>query len=127
MPFYGVNGVNEIGQSRFEPLAAGTVGGLPDRDDRFADGRIVDALSHHLPAISAGSTAQQPDAVLGTVAGYRRELIENPAFVPLGCLLVPVPDSRHKFLLRDVADASAHVAASRILGSILVEATTYEE
>ena len=42
-------------------------------------------------------------------------------------LLVPVPDRRHKFLLCHLADASAHVAASRVFGNILIEATTCVE
>ena len=75
----------------------------------------------------ADRLTQQPDAVLAMVAGYRSEFVENPPFGPLECLLVPVPDRRHKFLLRDIADASAHVAASRVFGNILVEATTFVE
>ena len=47
------------------------------------------------------------------VAGYRSEFVENPPFVLLECLLIPVPDNRHKFLLRHLADVSTHVAASR--------------
>ena len=75
----------------------------------------------------ADRLTQQPDAVLAMVAGYRSEFVENPPFVPLGCLLVPVPDRRHKFLLRHLADASAHVAASRVFDNILVEAITFVE
>ena len=80
-----------------------------------------------LLALIAGSATQQPDAVLTVVAGYRSEFVENPPLVLLGCLLVPVPGRRHKFLLRHLADASAHVAASRVFGSILAEATTSVE
>ena len=70
---------------------------------------------------------QQPDAVLAMVAGYRSEFVENPPFFLLGCLLVSVPDRCHKFLLGHLADASPHVAASRVFGNILVEATTLVE
>ena len=122
-----LHGVHEVGQRRLEPLSADTVRGLPDNDRRFAYGLVVDAPSQGLVAFIAGSATQQPDAVLAMVAGYRSEFAEYPPFVLLGCLLVPVPDRRHKFLLRHLADASAHVAASRVFGSILAEATTFVE
>ena len=67
----------------------------------------------------ASSAAQQPDAVLAVVAGYRSESVENPPFVLLGRLLVSVPDRCHKFILRHLAEASAHVAASRVFDNIL--------
>ena len=37
------------------------------------------------------------------------------------------PDRRHKFLLRHLEDAPAHVAASRVFGNILAKATTSVE
>ena len=122
-----LHGAHEVGQRRLEPFTADAVRGLPDHDDRFAYGLVVDSPSQGLLAISASSATQQPDAVLAMVAGYRSEFAEYPPFVLLGCLSVPVPDRRHKFLLRHLADASAHVAASRVFGSILAEATTFVE
>ena len=122
-----LHGVHEVGQCRLEPLSADTVRGLPDNDHRFAYGLVVDAPSQGLLAFIVSSAAQQPDAVLAMVAGYRSEFVQYPPFVLLGCLSVPVPDCRHKFLLRHLADASAHVAASRVFGSILAEATTFVE
>ncbi len=117
-----LHGIHEAGQRRPQPLPADTVGSLPDYDHRFADGLVVDAPSHDLLALIVSSTAQQPDAVLAVVTGYRSEFVQNPPFVLLGCPLVPIPDRRHKFLPRHLADASAHVAASRVFGNILVEA-----
>ena len=105
---YPLHGVHEVGQHHPEPLPA-------------------DAPSPDLLVFIVGSAAQQPDAVLAMVAGYRGEFVQNPPFVLLGCLLVPVPDRVHKFLLRHLADAPAHVAASRVFGSILAEATTFLE
>ena len=122
-----LHGVHEVGQRRLEPLSADAVRGLPDHDHRFAYGLVVDAPSQGLLAFIVSSAAQQPDAVLAVVAGYRGEFVQYPPFVLLGCLSVPVPDRRHKFLLRHLADASAHVAASRVFGSILAEATTFVE
>ena len=55
------------------------------------------------------------------------DLRESPAFVLPGRLPVSVPDRCHKFPLRHLAEASAHVAASRVFGNILVEATTFVE
>ena len=74
-----------------------------------------------------GSLTQQPEAVLAVVTGYRSEFVENPPFVLLERLPVSVPDRCHKFLLRHLAEAYPHVAASRVFGSILVEATTFVE
>ena len=104
-----------------------TVRGLPDNDHRFAYGLVVDAPPNGLLLFLADRLTQQPDAVLTVMAGYRGEFVQYPPFVLLGCLLVPVPDRRHKFLLRHLGDASAHVAASRVFGSILAEATTFVE
>ena len=122
-----LHGVHEVGQCRLEPFTADAVGSLPDHDDRFAYGLVVDPSSHDLLALIVGSPTQQPDAVLPVVAGYRSEFVENPPFVLLACLLVSVPDRCHKFLLCHLADASPHVAASRVFGNILVEATTLVE
>ena len=120
-------GVHEVGQRRLEPLSADTVRGLPDHDHRFAYGLVVDAPPNGLLLFLADRLTQQPDAVLTVMAGYRGEFVQYPPFVLLGCLSVPVPDCRHKSLLRHLADASAHVAASRVFGSILAEATTFVE
>ena len=122
-----LHGVHEVGQRRLEPLSADTVRGLPDNDHRFAYGLVVDAPPNGLLLFLADRLTQQPDAVLTVMAGYRSEFVQNSPFVLLGCLLVPVPHCRHKFLLRHLADASAHVAASRVFGSILAEATTFIE
>ena len=122
-----LHGVHEVGQCRLEPFTADAVGSLPDHDDRFAYGLVVDAPSHDLPVLIVAGLTQQPDAVLAVVAGYRSEFVENPPFVLLGCLLVSVPDRCHKFLLRHPADASPNVAASRVFGNILGEATTLVE
>ena len=88
-----LHGVHEVGQCRFEPFTADTVGSLPDHDDRFAYGLVVDASSHDLLALIVGSPTQQPDAVLPVVAGYRGEFVENPPFVLLGRLPVSGPGS----------------------------------
>ena len=117
-----LHGVHEVGQRRLEPFAADAVGSLPDHDDRFAYGLVVDAPSHNLLALIVAGLTQQPDAVLAMVADYRSEFVENPPFVLLGRLPVSVPDRCHKFLLRHLADASPHVAASRVFGNIVVEA-----
>ena len=119
--------VHEVGQCRLEPFTADAVRSLPDHDDRFAYSLVVDAPTHDLLALIVAGLTQQPDAVLAMVAGYRSEFVENLPFVLLGCLLVSVPDRCHKFLLRHLADASPHVAASRVFGNILVEATTFVE
>ena len=95
-----------LGNAALSRFTADAVGGLPDHDDRFAYGPVVDASSHDLLALIVGSPTQQPDAVLPVVSGYRGEFVENPPFVLLGCLLVSVPDRCHKFLLRHLADAS---------------------
>ena len=116
-----------MGSAALSRFPADTVRGLPDNDHRFAYGLVVDAPPNGLLAFIVSSAAQQPDAVLTVMAGYRSEFVQYPPFVLLGCLLVPVPDRRHKFLLRHLADASAHVAASRVFGSILAEATTFVE
>ena len=122
-----LHGVHEVGQRCLEQFTADPVRGLPNHDDRFAYSLVVDAPSLRLLAVIVGSAAQQPETVLTVVAGYYSEFVQYPAFVPLGCLLVPIPDRCHKFLLRHLADASAHVAASRILGSILLETPTFVE
>ena len=122
-----LHGVHKVGQRRPQPLATNAVRGLPDHDDSLAYGLIVDAPAHDLLPFLTGGLPQEPDTMLAVVAGYRRELVENPAFLLLQRLLVPVPDSRHKFLLRHLGNASAHVVATRIFGSILAEATASVE
>ena len=122
-----LHGVHEVGQRRLEPFTADAVRSLPNHNERFAYGLVVDAPPNGQLLFPADRLTQQPDAVLAMVAGYRGEFVENPPFALLGSLLVPVPDRRHKFLLRHLGDASAHVAASRVFGSILAEATTFVE
>ena len=122
-----LHGVHEVRQRRLEPFAADAVGSLPHHDDRFAYGLVVDAPSHDVLTLIVGSPTQQPDAVLAMVAGYRSEFVQYPPFVLLGRLPVSVPDRCHKFLFRHLAEASPHVAASRVFGNILVEATTLVE
>ena len=73
-----------------EPLAADTIGGLPEHNQRFADRLIVKppactGRSRWRPAF-AGKDA---DRVLAMVARYRDELIENA--LPLGTSRGPVP------------------------------------
>ena len=122
-----LHGVHEVGQRRLEPFTVDAVGSLPDHDDRFAYVLVVDAPTHDLLALIVAGLTQQPDAVLAMVAGYRSEFVENPPFVFLGRLPVSVPDRCHKFLLGHLADASPHVAAARVFGNMLVEATTLVE
>ena len=78
-----LHGLHQMGQRRLQPLAADPVSSFPDHDHRL----VVDASAlfyrRLLLSVVAG-LPQQPDAVLAMVAGHRDELVEDPAFLPLG-------------------------------------------
>ena len=75
-----------MGQRRLQPLAADPISGFPNHDQRLADRLVVDASAlfcrRLLLSVVAG-LPQQPDAVLAVMTGYREELVQNPAFLPL--------------------------------------------
>ena len=67
---------------------------------------------------------QPTNAMLAVMAGDRDDFVEDPAFILLGCLSVSIPDRGQEFPFLRLSDFSAPEAASHMLGSILVEATT---
>jgi len=81
-----LHGLHQVGQCRLEPFPADPVSSFPDQDDCFSHSLVVDAPALHgglLLSVVAG-LPQQPDAMLPVVASYRDELVQNPAFLPLG-------------------------------------------
>ena len=121
-----LHGLQQVGLRRFKPLPADAVGGFPNQDHRLPHGLAVDtsALDHWWLLLGVTGLPQQPDAVLTVVSGNRAGLVEDPAFLLLGRRPVAVSDRRQQLLFCHPADGSSHVAASRILGNILFEATT---
>ena len=82
-----LHGLHQMGQCRLQPLAADPISGFPDHDQRLSNRLVVAASAlfcrRLLLSVVAG-LPQKPDAVLAMVAGHRDELVEDPAFLPLG-------------------------------------------
>ena len=80
-------GLHQVGQYCPQSLAADPVSSFPNHDQRLTNRLVVDpsALFYRrlLRSVIAG-LPQQPDAMLKVVAGHRDELVQNPAFLPLG-------------------------------------------
>ena len=72
-----------------------------------------------------GSRAEQTIAVLAMMVGNRDEFVEDPAFILLGGQLVSIPERGQEFLLLHPGDSSTHVVTTRLLGNMLIEATTF--
>ena len=121
-------GFHQIGQ-RLPPLASDAVGNLPNHHDRFPNSIIADASACQRSGFAAflGGVLQRTNAMLAVMASDSDEFVEDPAFILLGCLLVSVPDRGQEFLLLHPGDSSTHVVTTRLLGNMLIEATTFVE
>ena len=114
---------------RLLTFAADAVGTLPNHDHRFRASLTVEAPARQWSRSTAspGGVLQRTNAMLAVMVGDRDEFVEDPAFILLGYLMVSSPGRGQGFPFRHLADFSTPEAASRLLGSILVEATTFVE
>ena len=114
---------------RLLTFAADAVGKLPNRDHRFRDSLTVEAPARqwNRSTASPGGVLQRTNAMLAVMVGDRDEFVEDSAFILLGYPRVSSPGRGQEFPFRHLADFSAPEAASHLLGSILVEATTFVE
>jgi hypothetical protein len=73
---------HEQRKERLEPFPADSVGGLPQQDERFTHGLIVDRKTR-TPAQPAGDRRriEQPDDVLAVIARDRDKFIEDTQFL----------------------------------------------
>ena len=90
------HGIHQVRHRRLQAFPTDTVGGFPDHDHRFSNGRIVDALASCRTRciLIIIELAEQPDAVLAVVAGNRDELVQDSTLVPLGRVPVTVSQCR---------------------------------
>ena len=82
-----LHGLHQVGRCCPQSLAADPVSSFPNHDQRLTNRLVVDPSAPFyrrlLRSVIAG-LPQQPDAMVAMVAGHRDELVQDPAFLPLG-------------------------------------------
>ncbi len=107
-----LQGRDENGQERLEPLAADPVGRFPEHDDRLPHRVIVDRETRtSVPSVRERRRIEQSNGVLAVVAGHRHELIQNAEFLFLQAASVSFPNRLQQILAGLRVDRPCHRAS----------------
>lgn len=103
-----LEGLDEHRQERLEPFATDAVRGLPQHDQSFADGLVVEAQPRAPPRRPHRCHVEDPDRVLAVIPGHRDELVQDPKLLLSAAPAVSLADRLDQLPSSLHADLSGH-------------------